>query len=195
MTKIAALFLLITTLALAEPADRTGPYIAIGGGYAVFDDDDRMEAEQIDPSFNVSITGGAFINKYLSVELCLDYYETFTNETNTNSTGIYFFDAAVKAHYPFWKERIDLYAAFGAGGIAWKENLNGVSQNDNSSATRGDVGIGFRAQEWLTFNVGFRRYFFTLDHDTGTIDPDNNIIYERYNMQVSSGYANIEVQF
>lgn len=197
MKKIVLALLGLVTLSFAEPMDRTGPYIAIGGGYAVFEDDQRMvaQASGVDHSYNINIIGGAFINRYLSVEIAYDYYETFVNDENADTTKLSVIDVAAKAHYPFWKERIDLYGAFGAGQVYWVENLGGISRDDKSGILRGDVGVGYRALNWLTFNVGYRRYFFTLDHQTGEIDADNNIIYERYNMELGSAYANIEVQF
>ncbi|MBU1641761.1 porin family protein [bacterium] len=195
MKKILLTLMTLVTLALAEPADRTGPYIAVGWGYAVFDDDGRMQAPSLDNSYNINLIGGVFINKYLSVELAYDSYKTFENVYNLNTTKISFIDVDAKAHYPFWNDNIDLYGAFGAGQVFWSENLNGIVQDNKSGVLRGDIGVGFRALEWLTMNVGYRRYFFTLDHNTGTKDSENNIIYERYNMKVSSVYVTIEVQF
>ncbi len=195
MKNTLLLLMAFVTLSLAEPADRVGPYIALGGGYALFDDDKRMQADTIDNSYNLNVIGGVFINKYLSVELAYDYYKRFENIENANTTKITIVDVDAKAHYPFSRERIDLYGAFGAGQILWRETLEGVSQNDKSNVLRADIGVGFRALEWLTVNVGYRRYFFSLEHDTGTQDSDNNIIYKNYNMEVSSAYANIEVQF
>ncbi len=197
MKKIIFLLLSLITLSYGEPMDRTGPYIALGGGYAVFYDDQRMDAEPlgVNHSYNINIIGGAFINRYLSVEIAYDYYETFENDKNSNTTKLSVADVAVKAHYPFWKERIDLYGAFGAGQIYWDENLNGISQDDQSGVLRADVGVGFRALKWLTINVGYRRYIFTLDHETGERDIDNNIIYQQYNMELGSAYTNIEVLF
>jgi len=195
MKKTLFALIALVTLSWAEPVDRTGPYIALGGGYAVFDDDKRMEAAEIDSSYNLNIIGGAFINKYLSVELCYDYYKTFENSYNLNTTKLSIIDVDAKAHYPLWKQRIDIYGAFGAGQIIWNEELNGVLRDDRSNVLRGDVGVGFRALNWLTLNIGYRRYFFTLEHNTGTTDSENNIIYDRYHMEVGSAYATIEVQF
>ncbi|MCJ7765849.1 MAG: porin family protein [Thiovulaceae bacterium] len=195
MKKILLLLMTFVTLSLAEPADRTGPYIAVGGGYAVFNDDGRMQAAVVDNSYDLNIIGGVFINKYLSVELTYDSFRIFENVYNLNTTKLSVIDVDAKAHYPFWKDQIDLYGAFGAGQLYWSENLNGTVRDANSGVLRGDIGVGFRALEWLTLNVGYRRYFFTLDHNTGTKDSDNNIVYKRYNMDVSSAYANIEVQF
>ena len=195
MKKILVSLMALVTLALAEPADRTGPYIAVGWGYAVLNDDGRMQAASLDNAYNLNFIGGVFINQYLSVELAYDTYKTFENVYNLNTTKISVIDVDAKAHYPFWNDKIDLYGAFGAGQVFWSEDLNGVSQGDKSGVLRGDVGVGFRALEWLTMNVGYRRYYFTLDHNTGTKDSENNIIYERYDMKVSSVYATIEVQF
>jgi len=192
MKKIVSALLFCLSLLSAESADRTGPYIAAGIGYAIFNDDQRMEAETVDSSYNLNIIGGVFINKYLSVELSYDYFKVFENSFNANTTKVSIIDVDAKAHYPLWRERIDLYAAFGAGEIMWRETLNGVVQDDTSGVLRGDVGVGFRALDYLTLNLGYRRYFFQLDHNIGTAD---NIIYERYNMSVSSAYATIEVLF
>ncbi len=194
MKIVGMILLMMATLGWAEPMDRIGPYVSLGGGYATFYDDKRMQ-ERVEPSYNINLIGGVFINKYLSVELAYDYYNTFTTASQVNTTRIYIVDAAAKAHYSFWRERIDLYAAFGAGGIFWRESLAGVSQEDNSGSIRGDAGVGFRALEWLTLNLGYRRYFFTLEHDTGTKDALENIIYDTYNMEIGSAYANIEVLF
>lgn len=193
--KSVGLLLVLLTLLGAEPTDRTGPYIAAGGGYATFYDDERMQVEDINNVYNMNLMGGAFINKYLSVELGVDYYPTFTSSENDNTTHIYIIDAAAKAHYAFWKDRIDLYAAFGAGGLFWKENILGAVNKDNSSEVRGDIGVGIRMLRDLTLNIGYRRYFFILDHETGLKDENRNIEYIRYNMTLSSAYANIEVQF
>ncbi len=191
MKKIAILLFVFTAIAFAQSDDdRTGPYVAVGGGYALFDDDNRMNAQPtgVDPSYNINIIGGVFINRYLSVEIAYDYYDTFVNDENENTTKLTILDVAAKAHYSFWKDRIDLYGAFGAGQIYWKENLDGVFQEDKSGSLRGDFGVGFRALEWLTINVGYRHYFFTLDHDTVND-------YQQYNMELRSAYTNIEVQF
>ena len=197
MKKLIIALLSVVTFAFGEPMDRTGPYIAVGGGYAVFDDDHRMEAEPsgITPSYNLNIIGGAFINRYLSVEIAFDYYDTFVNDDNENTTKLYIADVAVKAHYPLWDNRIDLYGAFGAGQVYWDEDLNSISQENTAGALRGDIGVGYRAVDWLTLNIGARRYFFTLDHQTGEIDADGNTVIKQYFMDLSSAYANIEVQF
>jgi len=195
MRQLFLMFLLLASSALAEKVDRTGPYLSLGGGYAILYDDKRLADVPIDPSYNVNLIGGAFINKYLSVELSVDYFDTFTNPSNDNTTSIYIIDATTKAHYSFWRERIDVYAAFGAGGVFWREYKDNVSRSDNSGVIRGDAGVGFRVMNDLTINVGYRRYFFTLKHDTGGRDDANNIIYDTYNMQIGSVYTNIEVQF
>jgi hypothetical protein len=187
MKKIVVLSFILTTLLFAEAIDRTGPYIALGGGYSMFYDDARL-AENTDPSYNIDLIGGVFINKYLSVELNFDYYDTFENSLG-DTTDVYMIEAVAKAHYPVWRNRIDFYGAFGAGGMWWKENLNNVSQEDNSGVVSGDLGMGIRALKWLTLNMGYRRYYFTLDHQ----DLDSSVT--RYYMEVSSAYANIEVQF
>ena len=188
------LLLALSTLLFSEAIDRTGPYLSLGGGYTTLDDDQRMKGE-VEGSYNINLIGGAFINKYFSVELGGDYYGTFSSSENTNSTHVYFIDAAAKAHYPFWRNRIDLYAAFGAGAVFWKENIDGVGESDRSSALRGDVGIGYRVLKNLTFNLGYRRYFFILDDTTGALLDNGDPEIIRYNMQISSAYANIEVQF
>jgi len=189
MKKIVILLLLLTSVSLAEEVDRTGPYIALGGGYALFYDDGRMGPEPVDASYDINFIAGAFINTYLSVEIAIDYFNAFTTPSQ-DTTKIYIYDAAAKAHYPLWDERIDLYGAFGAGGIKWQENLSGVAQSSSSGVLRGDAGVGFRALEWLTLNMGYRRYFFTLDQ----VD-ENGQLLRQYNMELGSAYANIEVQF
>ena len=192
MKKIVLLVLTLSTLLLAEAIDRTGPYVALGGGYATFYDDGRL-VKPIDSSYNANLIGGVFINKYLSVELSFDYYDTFKNSVG-DTTDLYMLEAVTKAHYPVWRERIDFYAAFGAGGMWWKENLNSISQEDNAGILSGDLGVGLRALEWLTLNLGYRRYFFTLDHQNPTTTAEE-VSVTRYYMELGSAYANIEVQF
>lgn len=188
------LLVLFSHLLFAEARDRTGPYLSLGGGYANLDDDNRMQGK-VDGSYNVNLIGGAFINKYFSVELGVDYYGKFTTADNKNSTSIYFVDAAAKVHYPFWRNRIDVYGTFGAGAVLWKEYYNEENSHDRSSALRGDIGIGYRFLDTLTLNLGYRRYFFTLDDDTGDFLENGDPKIIRYNMQIGSAYANIEVQF
>ena len=183
------LFLTLVALSLwAEPMDRTGPYIAAGGGYTAFYDDGRLGEGKIDNSYDLLLVGGAFINKYLSVEMTVDYFDTFGSQAHENTTRVYMLEASAKAHYSFWKERIDLYGAFGAGGIFWKENIDGVGDKDNSGVTSGDLGVGFRVMRDLTINVGYRRYFFILE------DSKTSVL-KKYNMQTGSVYSTIEVQF
>jgi len=197
MQKLLGLLLVLSTLVWGEALDRTGPYLSLGVGYATLEDDGRMQTQKIDPQKNYTLMGGAFINKYLSVELNIDYFEPFTNAENENTTTTFIVDVGAKAHYSVWHDRIDFYGAFGAGSILWKEKLNGVSQDDKAGVLRGDLGIGFRAVEWLTLNIGLRRYYFTLDHSYETKDSENNPVYnyDRFNMTATSAYANIEVQF
>ena len=193
MKKIVFSLVALTSLLFSEAIDRTGPYIALGGGYATFYDDGRLGSSEIDSSYNVNLIGGAFINKYLSVELGLDYYDTFKNVAG-DTTNIYMVEAIAKAHYPVWKDRIDFYGAFGAGGMWWKETLLGVSQDDKSGVVSGDLGFGLRALDWLTLNLGYRRYFFTLEHQLQTTNL-TEASFIHYNMEVSTVYTNIEVQF
>jgi len=185
--KYVLLLITVVSFLWAEPVDRTGPYLAAGGGYTNFYDEGRIGAE-VDNSYDLILVGGAFINKHLSVELIVDYFDTFSSQYNQNTTNVYMIEASAKAHYPFWKERIDLYGAFGAGGIFWRETINGLSDKDNSGVTSGDLGVGFRVMKNLTINLGYRRYFFILeDTKTGEL--------EKFNMETGSVYSTIEVQF
>ena len=189
MRKSLFLVMFLPLMLGAEVLDRTGPYLAAGGGYATFKDKGRLEGT-LNSTQNGFITGGAFINKYLSVELMVDYFDTVTTQNKENTTDLYFFCIDTKAHYPFWKDRIDLFGSFGAGGVSWKETLNGVSQKEKSSALMGEAGVGVRVVEDVTLNVGYRRYFFTLVQNdlTGHIE-------KQYKMEMSSLYASVEVQF
>lgn len=189
MKKVLFLAMLLPLVLGAEALDRTGPYLAVGGGYATFKDKGRLE-ESLNSTKNGFITGGAFINKYLSVELFFDYFDTVTTKNRENTTDLYFFGVDTKAHYPFWKDRIDLFGSFGAGGVSWRERLNDVFQKQKSSSLMGEAGVGVRVVEDVTLNVGYRRYFFTLveQNETGNIE-------KQYKMEMSSLYANVEVQF
>jgi len=189
MRIIIATVLFLPLLAWGEVTDRTGPYLAVGGGHTTFKDEGRLEAHT-NNSNNGFFTAGAFINKYLSVEIALDYYDTITTDTNDNITDLYFFYIDTKAHYPFWKDRIDLFAAFGAGGVSWDERLNGVTQQDKSSALMVEAGVGIRVMPSLTFNMGYRRHFFTLIQED-LVGNEN----QQYKMEMSSLYGSIEVQF
>ena len=193
MKKIVMMIMALTSFLYAEAIDRTGPYVALGGGYTAFHDDGRLGTSKIDNSSNINLIGGVFINKYLSVELGLNYFNTFTNKVG-DTTTIYTFEAITKAHYPVWRNRIDFHAAFGAGGMQWKERLVGVRQDDNTGIISGDLGVGLRAVDWLTINFGYRHHLFTLDHQVTAPDPKDSYV-TRYNMGIGSIYTNIEVQF
>jgi len=183
MIKKYLLVMLVLLSLEAEELDRTGPYIALGGGYALYEDG-RQSNLKMEPSYNINFIAGAFINKYLSVELALDYYNEFQSKDLSDSAKAMIIDVDTKAHYSFWHDQIDLYGAFGAGQIFWSENVLGVGSTSTSAVLRGDIGIGYRIGHDYTLNIGARRYFFNLEQ-----------LDDTYNMNINSFYTNLEVQF
>jgi len=96
----------------------TGPYIDFGYGASNYGDSNyykQIKSTNVG-AYNVSL--GAYINRYLAVEI--EYFKTGTfNTKQIDNTSSSFSYAAVTvntaAHYYVYKNRIDLHVKFGMG--------------------------------------------------------------------------------
>ena len=153
-------------------ADRDGgPYIGVGYGTSKYNDDSLYESVKSDTSGAFTIYGGAYINKYFSVELGYagfnDYKIDDTTSVNFNSTTV-----SVLGHYAFFDDMLDFYAKGGVGNIG----ASGISA-DGFTITYGG-GVGLRFTDWLGMKVAYDRYTFEYkSSSSGNHDMYIDFIY------------------
>jgi hypothetical protein len=166
-------------------ADRGGgPYIGLGYGLSEFNDDGAYKEKKTDNSSSIIVYGGAYINKYLSVELS---YVSFNagraykaiNEADTevdiSFTSLNF---STLAHYAFFDDTLDFYGKFGVGEV-------GSSGAGTSGFTMlFGAGIGYRFNETYSMKLAYDRYL--IDYDKTSVEKQ---------MQVNIIYGAFEVQF
>jgi len=167
-------------------AERSGPYLGAGVGLGSYDDDGRLAKVEAGERTQYRFAGGAFINRHLSVALAYGRFEAFEGRTAEGALSSERFEtisAEAAAHYPVWKDRIDLFAKFGAGEIFWDQTAPGHHSSSAAVLVYG-VGIGFRPQPRVTLNAGYDLYRFSMDANGTSFD-----------MGLGSAYVGVEVQF
>ncbi|MBU0631449.1 porin family protein [bacterium] len=186
MIRILGLFLLsgllFTTLNAEQKERDGGPYIGVGYGMASYNDDDYFDSVVDSNVASYNLYAGAFINKYLSVEL--DYIksgqfnviDSTTSKTTFNYTSI---TIGALAHYPTFEDSLDFYAKFGAG-----QSYVSMSSYDGAALVVG-AGVSYRIDETFALRLAYDLYTFNYDSDSRG----------RFNMNMQYAYAAIEVQF
>jgi opacity protein-like surface antigen len=184
MLRLFAFLLLATVLLWAE---RAGPYVGIGVGLAGYDDDGRLASVENRSQEAFRIYAGAYINENFSVEV--DYNAVMEFDGVLKNGGevtekFSFLSTAVVLHYPVANDTTDLFVKFGASEVFWRER-GSESHKDSAAAMLLGLGVGYRLKEYLTLNLGYDAYFFSMD------------ISERdsYDMLLGAAYLKIEVQF
>jgi len=174
LKKILVVLLLVTSLF----ADRDGgPYIGLGYGTSKYNDDGLYTTLKSDTSTSATIYGGAYINKYFSVELGYASFDAWQKDGGYEVDSIKKVrysatTVSVLAHYAFFDDILDFYAKGGVGSI----NASGIS-TDGFTITYGG-GIGVRFNEWLGMKVAYDRYTFEYkDLATGHHDMYIDFIY------------------
>jgi len=181
LKKILVVLLLVTSLF----ADRDGgPYIGVGYGSSKYNDDGLYDDIKSNTSASATIYGGAYINKYFSVELGYasfdawkkkEGYEIDENKKVKCSSAT----VSVLAHYAFFDDMLDFYAKGGVG----KMDMSGISSSGFDMVYGG--GIGFRLNEWFGIKAAYDRYDFEYKNKED----------KKYKMKIDYVYAAIEVQF
>ena len=153
-----------------------GPYLGVGYGESRLNSDGYYELKD-DKTDILTFYGGAYINRYLSVEF--DFYDISSYETTLNTQISYkIYDIATLVHYPFYNDIFDVYAKFGAGVITRKTNgFNFVF----------GAGFSYRYNEILSFKIGYDYFDFGVDID------DDKVSDKKFG--ISSIYIGLEVQF
>lgn len=167
----------------AAPDERNGgPYIGVGYGAAIYNDDHYYNDIKDSSVTSYNFYAGAYINRYLSVELGYIKSGKFhvvsvSSENTTFNYSAITVNALV--HYPVLDDSFDFYAKFGAG----QSYLN-LSSNDGAATVYG-AGISYRINNKYALRTGYDMYEFNLDSSSRGI----------FNMNLQYGYMGIEVQF
>lgn len=179
--------LIIALFFTALLADRDGgPYIGVGYGTSEYTNSDYYDSIAESGSKAMSIYGGAYINKHLSVEICYAEFgssdDGFSVEKSGSFNNLSFtaFTVSVLGHYAFFNDVLDTYVRLGAGEIREdKLSLKGFSEEYG-------VGVGVRFNKWLSMKVAYDMYRFKYEEPISAI---------KYDMSIDYMYAALEVQF
>ncbi|WP_373036000.1 outer membrane beta-barrel protein [Sulfurimonas sp.] len=180
--KIILSILLFCTLLLADRDG--GPYIGLGYGLSQFNDDGVYKEQKMSSSTSLMLYGGAYINKYLSVELAYVNFNAgnaykVVNDTNTEvEISFTSLNVSTLAHYAFFDDTLDFYGKFGVGEV-------GSSGAGTSGFTMlFGTGVGYRFNETYSMKLAYDRYL--IDYNKATVEKQ---------MNVDVLYAAFEVQF
>jgi hypothetical protein len=178
-------FLLVLALLFSYSfADRDGgPYIGIGYGESLYDDDNVYEDILEEKVGSLTYYGGAYINKHLSVEI--GYIKATDGkykvlENNVRKRLDYtLYNVSTLAHYAFFDDFWDFYLKFGAGYVKY--------DGEKGFSYLYGVGTSLRLSELISLKVAYDIYEFGYDED-----GDNG---SDYNMRISYPYVAVEFQF
>ena len=179
------LLLLIFMLATANAAEKErngGPYIGVDYGVCQYNDNGFYTDVKDTQMASYGFYGGAYINRYLSVEL--NYmksgdFKVVDSVSNKNSFNYSAVTVNALAHYPLWYDAIDLYAKFGAG-----QSYTNLSTKDGSALVVG-AGASYRLDEMFALKIAYDMYSFNYESSTRG----------KFDMDIQYAYAGIEVQF
>jgi hypothetical protein len=178
------IFLFLAFFITLLSADREGgPYLGFGYGMSEYDDGgmyDKVLENEAKASF---MYGGAYINKYLSVEIGYVNIKNFNYKIEQNSNelniGYTLYNVSTLAHYAFFDDLLDFYAKFGAGYV--------TSFGEDGSSFIYGIGTSLRLSELLSIKVAYDIYDFGYDTSAnGSSD---------YDMKISYPYIGVEIQF
>jgi len=167
-----------------------GPYLGFGYGISQYDDNQYYSNIEETNAKSSTFYAGAYINKYLSVELSHVSFDAqglsdgFLVTNSSSAEELINFSAttiSTLAHYPFFDDKIDTYLRFGAGEMG--SNIAGES---GFTLVYG-VGIAYRFNDMFETKIAYDSYQFGLD--------TNNDKSSDYKMQLNYLYMAIEVQF
>ena len=182
---------LLVLLAAMAFAERSGPYLGAGYGSATFNDGSYFDVNGYtqgvdDSSEGFRLYGGAYINKYFSVELGYnDFGEYKASNTLSQNINDSFsaLGVSVLVHYPLAQERFDSYIQVGAADMNWDES-GAAKRSDSAGAIILGIGGAYRFSDDFSLRVGYENYSFELLDGGRTFD-----------WSIDSVYATFEVQF
>lgn len=186
MNKIFKLFLalafVVTGANAVEKERNGGPYIGLNYGLSSYNDNSFYDSIKDKEMNSYGFCGGAYINRYLSVELNymksgdFKVVDSVSNKTSFNYSAV---TVNALAHYPLWYDALDLYAKFGAG-----QSYTSISSADGSALVVGG-GVSYRLDEMFALKVAYDMYSFNYESSTRG----------KFDMDIQYAYAGIEVQF
>ncbi len=165
-------------------ADREGgPYIGVGYGVSQYNSNEIYNTQE-DISRAISIYGGAYINKYLSVELGYIDFTSFSSQNgymvdDTKTYKLSIFSVSTLVHYPIFNDKLDFYARFGAGQINFDD--------DSGFNFVFGVGVAIRFNSYLSLKFAYDKHPFYYDATSNNSDDTS--------MNIDYIYSAIEVQF
>lgn len=172
--------LIFTALHASQKEREGGPYIGLGYGFSSYNDDGYYSKVDDRNIASYNLYAGAYINKYLSVEL--DYMRSGDFKVEDTSKDSFNYSSVTinaLAHYPVLYGNLDFYAKFGAG-----QSYVNISGSDGAALVIGG-GMSYRINEIFALKVGYDMYSFNYDSDArGGFDMD-----------VQYAFAAVEVQF
>lgn len=153
--KIAILLIFLGSALWAQP------YIDLGYGISNYSDNNyykQVKSTNVG-AFNISL--GAYINKYLAVEI--EYLKTGTFDTQKvdGSSSSFNYSAITvntAAHYYVYKNRIDLHVKFGMG-----QSSTSLSSNDGSAIL---YGLGTSYILSARYSLGVNYNIDTFSHNS-----------------------------
>ncbi len=186
MNRILKLFLLLAfSLSMANAVEKErngGPYVGMSYGLSSYNDNSFYTDIQDKEKNSYGFFGGAYINRYLSVELNymksgdFKIVDSVSNKTAFNYSAV---TVSALAHYPLYYDTFDLFAKFGAG-----QSYTSITSTDGSALVVGG-GVSYRIDEMFALKVAYDRYMFNYNSDTRG----------KFDMDIQYAYAGIEVQF
>ncbi len=166
-------------------ADRDGgPYIGFGYGLSKFDDDSIYKELKEDESTSMTVYGGAYINKYLSVELAYVDITAGKAYKAVNASGVEeelsfsSLNVSTLAHYAFFDDVLDFYGKFGVG------QMNATGVGTTGFTMLFGAGVGVRFSEMLSMKVAYDRYITDYEKSGA-----------KHEMHLDFVYTALEVQF
>jgi len=180
--RLILVFLMLVGVAFADREG--GPYIGVGYGLSKYNSDDLYEDLKTDTSKALTIYGGAYINKYFSVEIDYTSFDSWHQnkgyEVDDDKSLSYSITTVnTMAHYPFFDNILDTYAKFGVGQI----DMSGISSGGFVMSFGG--GIGVRLTDSFSMKIACERYTFEYKASSGT----------NHDMHIDYLYSGMEFQF
>lgn len=165
-------------------ADRDGgPYIGFGYGISQFDDDGIFKELKENESTSMTLYGGAYINKYLSVELAYvnmtagNAYKAVDATNVEKELSFSSLNVSTLVHYAFFDDILDFYGKFGVGDMT----AGGVGSTGFTMLFGGGVGVRF--SEMLSMKVAYDRYITDYEKDDLKNEMHVDFIYTAFEVQ------------
>ena len=186
------IFVLVLLFSLSHADRDGGPYIGIGYGVSQHNTGSLSYTTppsdlKNDKSYAGTIYVGAYINKYLSVELNYADFTGFSKSDgyeidDTTYLNYYAITTGVLAHYAFFNDVWDFYAKLQAG------EIHRSSRSDKGFATVYGVGTSVRFNELLSLKAAYDYYRFGYDEAPNDNSAD-------YILSIDYLYIALEFQF